>query len=268
MPSTSVSSRISQREATVGTPSTLRARVSSTRGWQAPCRKSCAASPTVRSGSGRPIAVVHRPAEPGPGVGRRRPDAVVQPGQDHQVGALDARLARAPDGDARMRPLGRRGGPAGRASGRGAAPGSRRPGRRRRRRRAARARPMKASSSCPAAPAQISGPAAGIGQPLGGGAERRGRWRRAAPRRPARSARGASAASTAARQAAPPGGGVGQAGRRPRRARGTRRRAGRGARSRARWRRCAPRAMPGPDERVLQQRRQLHRRPPARPRRR
>ena len=44
----------------------------------------------------------HRPVEPGAGLDRRRPGALVQPAQHQQVGALQARLQRPPDGEPRM----------------------------------------------------------------------------------------------------------------------------------------------------------------------
>ena len=55
-----------------------------------------------RSGCGRPSVGAHRPVEPRAGLDRRRPGALVQPAQHQQVGALQARLQRPPDGEPRM----------------------------------------------------------------------------------------------------------------------------------------------------------------------
>ena len=44
----------------------------------------------------------HRPVHPRAGLDRRRPGALVQPAQHQQIGALQARFQRAPDGQARM----------------------------------------------------------------------------------------------------------------------------------------------------------------------
>ena len=69
-PLINVSRRMSQREATVAAPSRLRARERMTSAPQAPCRKSCAANPTARSGGGSPIAVRIGLLSHGPGSGK------------------------------------------------------------------------------------------------------------------------------------------------------------------------------------------------------
>ena len=103
MPFTSACSRSSQREGTVGAPSTLAARVSTTRGAPSCEVKSCAASPMRSSGAGRPSVCAHRPVEPGAGIGGLRPRALVERAEDDDVGLLQARLEGIADGEARMR---------------------------------------------------------------------------------------------------------------------------------------------------------------------
>ena len=71
---------------------------------RAPARKSCAARPMRRSGGSSDSAVPHRAREQRIEPRLRRPGAFVQAAEHDHVDALQARLERAPDVDARIDP--------------------------------------------------------------------------------------------------------------------------------------------------------------------
>ena len=97
------SSRTSQRAGTAGAPSRRRGAESTIVGAaKAAERKSCAACPIASSGRGEPEGGAHRAAEPGAGIGRRRPDALDEPAEHDDLGRLQAGLEQAPDEDPRM----------------------------------------------------------------------------------------------------------------------------------------------------------------------
>ena len=73
-----------------------------TRGAPIAIWKSWAARPIAPLGAGRPSDRRIGRLSQGSAAGQPRPDALVQPGEDHQVGRLHPRLQRAPDGDAGM----------------------------------------------------------------------------------------------------------------------------------------------------------------------
>ena len=97
------SSRLSQREGTVSASASRRARVRITCGAATACWKSCAESPMRRSGEVSPACARIRRFIQGSARGMAGPDALVQPGEHHQIGALDPRLDGAPEPDPGMR---------------------------------------------------------------------------------------------------------------------------------------------------------------------
>ena len=101
------SSRRSQRDGTVGVPSTRAARVSTTSRAPSACAKSCAAMPTRRSGGGMPKLRAHRARQPRIALGLGRPHALVEAAEHEPVGMLQPRLEQAPDEEPRMAPEGR-----------------------------------------------------------------------------------------------------------------------------------------------------------------
>ena len=99
---TKASSRCSQRDGTVGTPSTLQRAGEIDLAGAERLGEIVGGKADAALRRAEPERLAHRPAEPRARLLRPRPHAFVEAAQDHQIGLLQPRFERAPDEQARM----------------------------------------------------------------------------------------------------------------------------------------------------------------------